>query len=36
MGSRFSEIKNIFNKHVMVIVADNLESAVGSFESEGH
>jgi len=28
-GRRFSEIKNIFNKHVMVIVADNLESAVG-------
>ncbi|MES2762283.1 MAG: hypothetical protein V4677_08750 [Bacteroidota bacterium] len=28
-GRRFSEIKNIFKKHVMVIVADNLESAVG-------
>lgn len=28
-GRRFSEIKNIFNKHVMVVVADNLESAVG-------
>lgn len=27
-GRRFAEIKNIFNKHVMVIVADNLESAV--------
>jgi len=27
-GRRFSEIKNIFNKHVMVIVAENLESAV--------
>jgi len=27
-GRRFSEIKNIFNKHVMVIVVDNLESAV--------
>ncbi|MES2567224.1 MAG: hypothetical protein V4565_10180 [Bacteroidota bacterium] len=27
-GRRFPEIKNIFNKHVMVIVADNLESAV--------
>ena len=28
-GRRFSEIKNIFKKHVMIIVADNLESAVG-------
>lgn len=28
-GRRFAEIKNIFNKHVMLIVADNLESAVG-------
>ncbi|MDF2447656.1 MAG: UDP-N-acetylmuramoylalanine--D-glutamate ligase [Bacteroidota bacterium] len=27
-GRRFSEIKNIFNKHVMVIVAENLESSV--------
>ncbi|MCC6181568.1 MAG: hypothetical protein IT237_07025 [Bacteroidia bacterium] len=27
-GRRFSEIKNIFNKHVMLIVADNLESSV--------
>ncbi len=27
-GRRFAEIKNIFNKHVMVIVVDNLESAV--------
>jgi UDP-N-acetylmuramoylalanine--D-glutamate ligase len=27
-GRRFAEIKNIFSKHVMVIVADNLESAV--------
>ncbi len=27
-GRRFAEIKNIFNKHVMLIVADNLESAV--------
>ena len=27
-GRRFAEIKNIFNKHVMIIVADNLESAV--------
>jgi UDP-N-acetylmuramoylalanine--D-glutamate ligase len=27
-GRRFAEIKNIFNKHIMVIVADNLESAV--------
>ena len=27
-GRRFPEIKNIFKKHVMVIVADNLESAV--------
>jgi UDP-N-acetylmuramoylalanine--D-glutamate ligase len=27
-GRRFPEIKNIFNKHVMVIIADNLESAV--------
>ncbi len=27
-GRRFPEIKNIFNKHVMVIVAENLESAV--------
>ena len=27
-GRRFSEIKNIFNKHVMIIIADNLESAV--------
>ena len=28
IGRCFAEIKNIFNKHVMVIVADNLESAV--------
>jgi len=28
-GRRFAEIKNIFNKHVMLIVAENLESAVG-------
>jgi UDP-N-acetylmuramoylalanine--D-glutamate ligase len=28
-GRRFSEIKNIFKKHVMIISADNLESAVG-------
>ena len=28
-GRRFSEIKNIFKKHVMIIAADNLESAVG-------
>lgn len=27
-GRRFPEIKNIFNKHVMLVVADNLESAV--------
>ncbi|MCD6018738.1 MAG: UDP-N-acetylmuramoylalanine/D-glutamate ligase [Bacteroidetes bacterium] len=27
-GRRFPEIKNIFNKHVMLIVADNLDSAV--------
>ncbi len=27
-GRRFAEIKNIFNKHVMLIVADNMESAV--------
>lgn len=27
-GRRFAEIKNIFNKHVMLIVVDNLESAV--------
>jgi len=27
-GRRFAEIKNIFNKHVMVIIADNMESAV--------
>ena len=27
-GRRFPEIKNIFNKHVMLIVADNLESSV--------
>ena len=27
-GRRFAEIKKIFNKHVMIIVADNLESAV--------
>jgi UDP-N-acetylmuramoylalanine--D-glutamate ligase len=27
-GRRFSEIKNIFNRHVMIIVAENLESAV--------
>lgn len=27
-GRRFAEIKNIFNKHVMLIVADNLEIAV--------
>ncbi|MDF2451991.1 MAG: murD [Bacteroidota bacterium] len=27
-GRRFPEIKNIFNKHVMLIVADNLKSAV--------
>jgi len=28
-GRRFAEIKNVFNKHVMLIVAENLESAVG-------
>ena len=28
IGRCFAEIKNIFNKHVMVFVADNLESAV--------
>ena len=27
-GRRFAEIKNIFNKHVMLIIADNMESAV--------
>ena len=33
-GRRFSEIKNIFNKHVMVIVAENLESAVALSKSK--
>lgn len=28
-GRRFAEIKNIFNKHVMLIIAENLEGAVG-------
>lgn len=27
-GRRFSEIKNIFNKHVMVVLLDNLETSV--------
>lgn len=27
-GRRFAEIKNIFNKHVMLVVTENLESAV--------
>jgi UDP-N-acetylmuramoylalanine--D-glutamate ligase len=33
-GRRFAEIKNIFNKHVMLIVAENLESAVGVAKSK--
>lgn len=33
-GRRFAEIKNIFNKHVMLIVADNLESAVDVAKSK--
>ena len=33
-GRRFAEIKNIFNKHVMLIVAENLESAIGVAKSK--
>ena len=33
-GRRFAEIKNIFNKHVMVLVSDNLESSVGMAKSK--
>lgn len=33
-GRRFAEIKNIFSKHVMVIVVDNLESAVDVSKSK--
>jgi len=33
-GRRFAEIKNIFSKHVMVIVVDNMESAVDVSKSK--
>lgn len=33
-GRRFAEMKNIFNKHVMLVVTENLESAVSVAKSK--